>query len=390
MTTSIRQAKIRCFVVYFLSIDGCLKEFMQCSFSKWGNKAQRYFFTLLVWNNLVGLFLTLAVHRPGGLNFHKLFFLVLVVSHITSLICLGATDALEYLVNRYSQLQIPFYVLAILSTTAVLVPALMVGHYVGTMVAKLLAIDWHPPFSMIFKHGLLFGAIVTLFNVMHAARVYRLELQFQREQELAAAKNRLLEARLDILSKELNPHLLFNLINSVLYVIHHDPNKAEKMLENIAVYYQKVLLIFEKISISLREELDLLRLYASLNDERICNFTLTINEASVREFGAFKIPPLLLQPLVENAIKHALVPLPKDSPKSIVIDISRSTEFLTIKIIDNGKVISKIQKTPPGLLVGLKNCRARVKEFFGDKAQIKLETLEQGTLVALELPHETT
>lgn len=354
--------------------------------SNLGKRAQRYVFTLLVWNNIIGLFLSLALHDRSNVSFLKLYFLVLVISHTTGLVCLVAIDIFEFFVTHLGKTRLPYYLVVIIPSTIVLTPGLYGGFYMSTLVAQYMSIAWNPNFTMILKPGLLFGVLVTSFNIMHATQINRLQLQLQRERELAGTKHRLLETRLNLLSKELNPHILFNLIQNVLCLLHTDPNKAERMLENIAVFYQDVLLIFDKTSISLGEELRLIRLYASLNADRIHNFILETN--NITPFAHFRLPPLLLQPLIENAIKHGLVPLPKEIPKRIVIDISQAKNSLIVKIIDNGQRVAHGADPKGGLHVGLKNCQARMQEFYGDKAQLKLETLTHGTCVTLDLPYE--
>ncbi|MDP4126708.1 MAG: sensor histidine kinase [Bacillota bacterium] len=222
-----------------------------------------------------------------------------------------------------------------------------------------------------------------------------LGMLFSTQLELAAleAKAHLVNrAELKALQAQVNPHFLFNAINTVVSFCRTDPEKARQLLLQLGDFFRKNLKSAEKF-VTLREECEHIRAYLAIEQARFSE-RLCVREEITDEALNWRLPGLTLQPLVENAIKHGIYPM--NTPGEIVITALIEEDILVVRIGDNGvgipaETLTRIQTgeevSTSGLGIGLQNVAHRLQILYGNKAEFVIESREgKGTEVTLRIP----
>jgi signal transduction histidine kinase len=207
-----------------------------------------------------------------------------------------------------------------------------------------------------------------------------------RERELAAAllEARMHEARLQALRMELNPHFLFNALNSVAGLVRRgEDDAAVGVLARLGDLLRHTL---DRQPVSrLEEELDLLRQYLEIERIRFGD-RLIVEEEIDPDTLDVPVPALILQPLVENAVRHGIAPTP--GPGRVVIGASRVNGSLRLSVRDTGSGFPPVLREG----IGLSNTRARLAQLYGDRASLSLNGSggDSGAVVTLILPIAAT
>jgi signal transduction histidine kinase len=209
------------------------------------------------------------------------------------------------------------------------------------------------------------------------------EAALEREQRRAAESERLaLAANLRALQAQIEPHFLFNTLANVTSLIDADPARARHMLESFIRFLRASLAATRRESTTLADEFALIRDFLDVLQVRMAD-RLQVTLELPPELAARAIPPMLLQPLVENAIRHGLEPRVEGG--RLDLRASRSGDRLVLEVADTGAGFAGA--TSDGL--GLANVRERLRLAHGDRARLSvLENRPAGTLVRLELPLE--
>ena len=185
------------------------------------------------------------------------------------------------------------------------------------------------------------------------------------------------------LQSKINPHFLFNTLNTMLDLVYKSPGKVETMILNLSDIYRKVLRLPENETITLKEETDLIREYLEIEKIRMgdrLNFFISLDPI----LEDFKIPPLLLEPIVENAVIHGISPKPGGG--TVHIEIKKQKNRVSIQITDNG---IGFEHNQPAFGFGLQSIRERLQLIFKENADFKLKAPSTGgTCVFLELPYD--
>lgn len=220
-------------------------------------------------------------------------------------------------------------------------------------------------------------------------------LQTQYDKELA-------ELKLLALRSQMNPHFIFNSLNSIKrYIIDNDKEKAVYYMNKFAKLIRRILASTMEKESSLSDELETMELYVNIENLRFNNeiaFSIQI-EPEINSAG-IKIPSLLLQPFLENAIWHGLSPKKKDMKLQLVLS-KRNENEVRIEILDNGIGLRKSRhikerKVHKNDSVGISLSKERLEHFtqqFQGKGQIKIMDLEEtnkgssGTKVIIDLPY---
>jgi len=204
----------------------------------------------------------------------------------------------------------------------------------------------------------------------------------QQQQRLKAS-----EAQLRLLQAQIEPHFLFNTLANVQSLIDVDAPLAKRMLEAFTDYLRASLQHLRSDSCSLAQELDMAESYLSLMQARMADRLAFHIEASEAARGAL-LPPLLLQPLIENAIHHGLEP--KLEGGRIDIEASVEQGLLRIRVQDDGLGLGAPRRAGRrGHGMALANIRARLQTRYGERARLLLQAAEPGAIALLELPYET-
>jgi two-component system, LytTR family, sensor kinase len=180
------------------------------------------------------------------------------------------------------------------------------------------------------------------------------------------------KAQLEVLRYQLNPHFLFNALNSIRASVDEDSSRAKEMITQLSEFLRYSLVHESAKKIPLGEELEAVRNYLAIEKIRFEDkLEVTFDVESIAE--DFKVPAFLLNPLVENAIKHGL----QTSAKPLQIEISAKVfdKKLLLEVSNSGK----LQSDSNGTQIGLKNVRERLEKLFG--ADGKFELKEEGEFV---------
>jgi signal transduction histidine kinase len=236
-----------------------------------------------------------------------------------------------------------------------------------------------------FRTGRWSGALdgfayVALIGLAHAGVFYR--RYREREQQAALLESRLNQARLRALQTQLQPHFLFNTLNGIATLLRRDPAKAEEMLLSLSDLLRISLSSSHRQEIPLREEMDFLGRYLAIQRMRFGDRLRVTEEIEPSAMDCL-VPALLLQPLVENAIRHGLEPSGK--PGELRIAGARDEEWLRMTVEDDGVGLPPGDKNRAG--VGLANVRERLAALYGGAHEFSIaERPEGGVVVNIKLP----
>lgn len=190
------------------------------------------------------------------------------------------------------------------------------------------------------------------------------------------------EAELRALRAQLNPHFLFNALNSISALTSADPKKAREMCVLLSEFLRRSLAMGERASIALREELDLVRNYLAIEQIRFGARLEVVWEVAEEALPA-QLPPLLLQPLAENAIKHGISGLMEGGPVRIAVRAEVQRVDIAVE-----NPFDPDQPAKKGLGLGLRQVRQRLQGRFGAKAAVETRVTEGHHKVLLSFPLE--
>ena len=236
------------------------------------------------------------------------------------------------------------------------------------------------PFTWNYLSGV---AVSSVFLFKEAASIIQTEVQKEKVKNLAQEKE-VAEINLKFLQAQIEPHFLFNTLSNILSLLEEEPVKGRKMLLDLTQYLRSTLSKIRSEHVTLEQEEEMLLKYLNIHqirmDERL-DFEINIPDSMKH----FLIPPMLLQPLVENSLKHGLEPKIKGG--KIWIKGSYDQKNIKIEVIDNG--IGLQTETSNGL--GIENVKKRLKACFGGQGKIILqENYPSGLKISMEFPNESS
>lgn len=232
--------------------------------------------------------------------------------------------------------------------------------------------------DMLFNYLPLCLAIMA---VAHAAEYYK---RFrERQVEMSRLETRLAQAQLETLRSQLDPHFLFNTLNSIAALTRKDPGSAERMTLKLSSLLRASLDCNGSQEVPLQQELQFLASYLDIQQMRFRD-RLIVRMSIDPALLSVMVPSMILQPLVENAIRHGIVK--SAAPGYLRICASKRGDSLTIEITDNGAGMeSNTRFESEGF--GLRNTRARLMQLYGDRHQFRIESSPgAGCRVTFNLP----
>jgi sensor histidine kinase YesM len=239
-----------------------------------------------------------------------------------------------------------------------------------------------PSLVRIMSIGLIFGFIVFYFYLSRHQINYAGSKAREEHLKRITSEKETAETELRLLQAQIEPHFLFNTLSNVLSLLDTDVKKGQVMLLNLTQYLRLTLDKSRSEITTLDQELDTVRAYMNIHKVRMgdrLEFSIDMSD----DLKKTPLPPMLIQPLVENAIKHGLEP--KVSGGRINIFIGRENGMLRIVIADTGEGISE----NAGDGVGLSNIRQRLKSLYGEKANLILKQNDPcGVTAVLEVVDE--
>ena len=214
------------------------------------------------------------------------------------------------------------------------------------------------------------------------AMAYHRESQ-ERSLRAAHLETRLMEARLRTLEAELHPHFLFNTLHAISTLVHSNPEAADRMISRLSDLLRLTFDRSGEPGVSLQEELAFLQKYLEIEQTRFQD-RLTVRFNIDPETLDAEVPRMILQPLVENAIKHGVSP--RAGHGLIQISAERRNGALSIEVADNGVGLSAGAKARLNSGVGLSNTRDRLACLYGDEHTLEFSDGSEGLAVRMEFP----
>jgi two-component system LytT family sensor kinase len=238
------------------------------------------------------------------------------------------------------------------------------------------------------------GGVLNYFLVLGAERgvfYYRRYQERSRQAlqlELHASElqSQLLSARFDALKMQLQPHFLFNTLNAIAVLVRQQRSAgAEQMLGHLSDLLRRVLEDADVREVPLRRELEYLQIYLAIEQVRFAD-RLRVRIAADPASQEALVPQLILQPIVENAIRHGIGR--SSSAGSVLISASRIGPLLRLRVQDDGPGLAPGGPCE-GRGIGLANTRARLQQLYGEGAKLKIENCPHGgAAVTIDIPCE--
>lgn len=273
-------------------------------------------------------------------------------------------------------------------------PAAIAAHAIGGAAVVLLQILIRATLDQTLLHGqwtvaavedgfvatfgrTFFGGLAT-YGAFVIGRETLIRIREQRE-EAAVRERELAVAQLAVLQNQLEPHFLFNALNGVSSLMHQDVAAANRMLLHLSSLLRALLEENGSPEITVARESELLRDYVAVEEARLAErlrFEISIEPAVQQAL----IPRLLLQPLVENSIRHAISPRREGGSVAVIVRASGSR--LRISVRDDGPGLAAVS---PAQGIGLRNTRARLERLYGDDHRFAIDGTH-GTAIEIEIP----
>jgi len=204
------------------------------------------------------------------------------------------------------------------------------------------------------------------------------------ERREGAYKRAAKAAELRSLRYQVNPHFLFNTLNSLsALVLTGKTQAAERMIQTISTFYRRSLADDPTADVPLLEEFALQKLYLDIEAVRFPHRLRAVYELPP-ELEEAKVPGMILQPLVENSVKHAVAPT--SAQVTITLSAREEQGRLVVTVSDDGKGTAKARKPRDGYGIGLANVRERLEARFGDGARIVSGKTEAGYATRIRIP----
>ena len=240
---------------------------------------------------------------------------------------------------------------------------------------------YHALMPAIFTRAMEYWVLMGVLIALDSARLRREE-----HEQLLRLRNELHISQLNALKKQLQPHFLFNTLNTVSALMDEQPRDARKVLSRLGQLLRMTLDKTRRDKVSLEHELDYIRSYLDIESIRFHD-RLRVTYDVPTELLQAQVPSLVLQPLVENAIKHG--PDALNERVEIAIRAERVGGRLTLRVQDNGKGCNDVHKAMANGGIGLHNVSERVKLLYGDAGALSIDSPNaRGFNVTVTLPFE--
>ena len=227
-----------------------------------------------------------------------------------------------------------------------------------------------------------------IVGLQHGVGYYRKlyereQMSAQLEVRARQLETQLVQANLNALKTQLHPHFLFNTLHAIVVLVRqHKTDEADQMLTNLSELLRRTLSVWQTQEVPLQLEIEFTNLYLDIQRVRFQD-RLTVEMSLSPVTLSALVPSLLLQPLVENAIRHGVSKT--NAPVRIELKSNLRDSLLEIQVCDDGPGLS-VEGSGNGL--GLSNTRARLQHLYGEKQSLRLDTAARGgTIATVLLPY---
>ena len=259
----------------------------------------------------------------------------------------------------------------------------IVGALLGTVVSGIGPSIFFQKYSLIqmIILGLLFGSIISYFFVSRETiSATKTLVQEERIKRLTSEK-KAVESNLKLLQAQIEPHFLFNTLSNILSLLETDLEKGKCMMEDLIHYLRTSLSKTREDTTTIGQEMEMIRAYMNIFKVRMGD-RLRYKVDVPDSINDIPFPPMLIQPLVENSIKHGLEP--KIEGGEVFIHGEKNEEILRLEVADTG--VGFYEEGDPG--TGLSNIRERLQSIYGDKGRLILEENRPcGLRAIIEVPN---
>ena len=207
----------------------------------------------------------------------------------------------------------------------------------------------------------VFWTIVGICQAIRSARRAQ-----QREHELT-------KAHLEMLKQQLQPHFLFNTLNSISWLMRKDVEAADNVMSALSTFLRTTLTVPGSEEVPLREELQILRLYLEIEQARFQSRLKVSMEVEPDALDC-RVPGLLLQPIVENAVRHGVARI--ETPGIVEVGARRDGPDLCLWVLDNGPGLTAAVRQREG--IGMANTRPRLEIYYGSNQSLRISNRDDG------------
>ena len=270
---------------------------------------------------------------------------------------------------------VAFLLLQVFIFTLIAIPFGWYSHITSFADRYFLLILNFTPSNVLFYWGIIV--------IEHALDYYR-KLQ-ERELKASQLEGQLAQSQLQVLKMQLHPHFLFNTLNAISALIRESPDEADEMVSRLGDLLRMTLETAGVQEVPFKKELEFLKHYLDIEQTRFQD-RLKVEMAIEPQTLDGLVPSMILQPLVENSVRHGVAPRPEGG--CIKIKAWRDNSLLRLEVEDDGPGLGG--DAPPKERVGLSNTRARVRNLYGDEHGLRLRHAAGGGLVvSLSIPFRT-
>jgi signal transduction histidine kinase len=357
-------------------------------FRRWQPSAGRNMLYTVVWSCGMALLFTTVelVFWPDKASFSQAIWPMLLMSNLIGAMIHFSSTLSNRLLHGWPRRArgLP----RVLFSMTLMAVSVFFGVALGNMI-----LNGTDPFLLLFKRGMwlqilivaaIVGFLLYLVRIAAERRAARAVAEAQQKEFVAASARMLAEARLRALQAQIEPHFLYNTLANVVSLIGPRPAEAQHMLERFIDYLRASLGASRSDEATLASEAVLIAAYLDVLKVRMGD-RLRYRIELPDELRQFRIAPMLLQPVVENAIAHGLEP--KVEGGEIVVSAHAENEHVCVRISDTGAGLNESAPRKPGGGVGLSNLRERLGSLYGSAAKVELlENQPCGMTVRLMLP----
>lgn len=229
--------------------------------------------------------------------------------------------------------------------------------------------------------AVMFGLILIIRSIRYASEFYRdLKAKEMMEEQLRTLKA---QAELKALKAQINPHFLFNTLNTIATLTHSDPSQAEVTIERLAGMFRYVLVASEREQVPLTDELAFIDDYLEIERARFGDRLQITRQISLQSLDIL-VPSLILQPLIENSIRHGQ---DERGRIDLMLRLYREDRDVLIQISDLGPGMPPEFNLEDSKGVGLRNVDARLRKIYGEGYGLQIEdNVPRGTVFTIHIP----